>query len=238
MSRFAGSRQAERRMAAELRRVARLVADIIARHTSGAEITDTKKMNEALRAYSSSLGPWAETLTAKILESVQKNNLKAWTEASRELGRELRTLRATTELGATVTKLQNDQVTLIKSLPIEAGARAQALAQQASIDGSRASQVAEEIARTGEVTASRATLIARTEIAKANAAMTQARAEYVGADQYIWRTAQDGDVRESHAELEGQVFKYDDPPYIDGEGNHGPGEFPNCRCFAEPIIPS
>jgi SPP1 gp7 family putative phage head morphogenesis protein len=225
-------------MAAELRRVARLVADIIARHTNGAEITDTKKMNEALRAYSRSLGPWAETLTSKILEGVQKNNLKAWTEASKELGRELRTLRATTELGATVTKLQNDQVALIKSLPIEAGARAQALAQQASTEGSRASQVAEEIARTGEVTASRATLIARTEIAKANAAMTQARAEYVGADQYIWRTAQDGDVRESHAELEGQVFRYDDPPYIDGEGNHGPGEFPNCRCFAEPIIPS
>jgi SPP1 gp7 family putative phage head morphogenesis protein len=103
--------------------------------------------------------------------------------------------------------------------------------------GKRADEVAAELARSGEVTEGRATLIARTEIAKANSALTQARAEYVGASHYIWRTAEDGDVRESHAAMNGKIFRFDDPPYVEGEGNHGPGEFPNCRCFAEPIIP-
>jgi SPP1 gp7 family putative phage head morphogenesis protein len=108
---------------------------------------------------------------------------------------------------------------------------------EAALNGKRASEVAAQIAQTGEDTESRATLIARTEIAKSNANITQARANYVGATHYVWRTAEDSDVRETHAELDGKVFAFSDPPDIPGEGQHGPGEFPNCRCYAEPIIP-
>jgi SPP1 gp7 family putative phage head morphogenesis protein len=142
-----------------------------------------------------------------------------------------------TAVGDVMKLIQRRQVELIKSLPIEAGLRAQKLSQEAVMGGKRADEVAAELMKSGEVTESRATLIARTEIAKANAALTQARAGYVGATHYIWRTAEDGDVRESHAVMEGKIFRFDDPPYVEGEGNHGPGEFPNCRCFAEPIIP-
>lgn len=49
---------------------------------------------------------------------------------------------------------------------------------------------------------------------------------------YIWRTRRDGKVRLSHAEREGQVFAWDDPP----EGGH-PGEDYGCRCTAEPYLP-
>jgi hypothetical protein len=45
---------------------------------------------------------------------------------------------------------------------------------------------------------------------------------------YIWRTVGDGKVRSSHAEREGEVFSWDNPP----DGGH-PGEAPNCRCWAE-----
>ena len=47
---------------------------------------------------------------------------------------------------------------------------------------------------------------------------------------YIWRTRNDGKVRSSHADREGQVFAWDDPPV----GGH-PGEDYNCRCRAEPL---
>ncbi|MBD3661803.1 MAG: minor capsid protein, partial [Arenibacter algicola] len=47
---------------------------------------------------------------------------------------------------------------------------------------------------------------------------------------YIWRTRGDGKVRSSHADRDGKVFSWDDPP----EGGH-PGEAPNCRCRAEPV---
>jgi len=49
---------------------------------------------------------------------------------------------------------------------------------------------------------------------------------------YVWRTRRDGKVRSSHAEREGQVFSWDDPP----EGGH-PGADYGCRCTAEPYLP-
>jgi SPP1 gp7 family putative phage head morphogenesis protein len=190
----------------------------------------------ALAAYSEALGPWGEAVVEKIMGSVSANNKRAWEQASRTIGKELRSTMAESAVGAVARQLQKQQVELIKSLPLEAGLRAQKLSQEAMMGSRRADEVAEELARTEEVTASRATLIARTEIAKANASLTQARAEYVGATHYIWRTAEDADVRESHAEMDGKIFRFDDPPYVEGEGNHGPGEIYNCRCFAEPII--
>lgn len=50
------------------------------------------------------------------------------------------------------------------------------------------------------------------------------------AGRYIWRTRGDGKVRSAHAERDGKVFSWDDPP----EGGH-PGEAPNCRCRAEDV---
>ncbi len=47
---------------------------------------------------------------------------------------------------------------------------------------------------------------------------------------YIWRTVGDGKVRSSHADRNGKVFSWADPP----EGGH-PGDAPNCRCWAEEI---
>lgn len=46
---------------------------------------------------------------------------------------------------------------------------------------------------------------------------------------YIWRTRKDGKVRPSHAENDGRVFSWDDPP----ETGH-PGTSYGCRCWAEP----
>ncbi|WNK00085.1 phage minor head protein [Thalassospiraceae bacterium LMO-JJ14] len=47
---------------------------------------------------------------------------------------------------------------------------------------------------------------------------------------YIWRTRGDSKVRSAHAERDGKVFDWDNPP----EGGH-PGEAPNCRCLAEDV---
>ena len=55
-----------------------------------------------------------------------------------------------------------------------------------------------------------------------------ARAETEG--KYIWRTRGDSKVRSEHAERDGKVFEWNNPP----EGGH-PGEAPNCRCRAEEL---
>lgn len=237
MAKFSATAAAERLLATQLRRVARAIGLIVESYQDGATIRDQGAMNKALEEYSKALGPWAETVTGRILESVSKNNERAWVQATKAMGKELRRFLTQTPVGAVARQLQAEQVELIKSLPIEAGLRAQNIAQEAAIGSKRADVAAQEIARTGKVTESRATLIARTEIAKANASMTQARAQSAGITHYIWRTAEDADVRSSHAAMNGKIFRFDTPPYVEGEGNHGPGEIYNCRCFAEPIIP-
>ncbi|MEM1151617.1 MAG: phage minor head protein [Pseudomonadota bacterium] len=50
---------------------------------------------------------------------------------------------------------------------------------------------------------------------------------------YIWRTQRDGKVRPRHAQNEGRVFAWDNPP----DTGH-PGEAPGCRCTAEPYLPN
>jgi SPP1 gp7 family putative phage head morphogenesis protein len=236
-NRFEAPRGIERRYAVELRKVARIVAGIITSHVDGAKIRDQVKMDAALKAYAEALGPWSERIVSGMVKSVEAYNKRAYLSQSKKVGESFRRMFEESATGAVARMLQQEQVALIKSLPIEAGLRAQTIAQQAALGGKRADEAAAEIARTEGVTVNRATLIARTETAKANAAITQARSEYVGATHYIWRTAGDGDVRESHREVDGKIFAFMAPPTLSDGMTGNPGEFPNCRCFAEPIIP-
>lgn len=63
--------------------------------------------------------------------------------------------------------------------------------------------------------------------------INQLRQEDLGIERYVWRSQDDPKVRDSHAEYDDQVFRWDDPP----AGGH-PGEAHNCRCYAEPIAPA
>ncbi|WP_265340329.1 phage minor head protein, partial [Salmonella enterica] len=84
---------------------------------------------------------------------------------------------------------------------------------------------------------SRADLIARTELGRATGALDQARALSIGSNGYIWRTAEDGDVRHSHREMEGKFVEWGRPPTLDGMTGHA-GELPNCRCYKEIVFPN
>lgn len=61
--------------------------------------------------------------------------------------------------------------------------------------------------------------------------INQLRQEDLGIEGYVWTTQGDHKVRPSHAALEGEVFRWDHPP---GEGH--PGQTPNCRCRAVPVL--
>jgi hypothetical protein len=85
-------------------------------------------------------------------------------------------------------------------------------------------------------------VISETAIRKVQAALLQTRAERMECNWYIWRTCQDGRVRHAHAQLEGVVCSFQDPPHpelLAGEpdlGAYNPGESRECRCYAETIV--
>ena len=228
------TKASEKRYASDLRKIAKASSMLIMSHVDDWRFDSSALI--LLAKYAESLTPWAMRTASKMLSDTNSNSDRFFSSQMKSIGKEYNRQLAESIAGMKAKQLQNEQVELIKSIPIKAGLRAQELSQQAVADGKRAAEVAREIARTNEVTESRAMLIARTETAKASATFNETRALSVGSKGYIWRTAEDGDVRETHAQLDGQYFTWDNPPCIEDEGCHHPGEIWNCRCWAEVVI--
>lgn len=239
---FQASRAAELEFARALKKVGRVSGHIVEAHVDGAKIRGEPEMQAALKAYSKLIDPWARRQSAKMLAKVSKANrtayqreanLKASEKQAREMGKALRSSVAEADVGLTAAALMNEQVELIKSIPIRVGLRAQKLSMEAVYNGTRADEIARELARSSDVSESAALLIARTEVARSNASITQARAQAVGSQGYIWRTTMDGAERDSHAKMNGKFVLYSAPPTLsDGTTGHA-GTFPNCRCWQD-----
>lgn len=193
-------------------------------------------ISNILRRYADALTEWAEATAGRMLAEVSQQDSKAWMAMAAEMSKSLRDEIRSAPTGEAMRSLLAEQVTLIKSLPLDAAERVHRLTLQGIEDGTRASEIAKEIMRSGEVSVSRAKLIARTEVSRTASNLTQARAEHVGSTGYIWRTSGDSDVRHSHAKMNGEFVAWDAPPTLDGMTGHA-GCLPNCRCYPEPVIP-
>ena len=196
---------------------------------------------ETLEKYSDIIEPWADSVARKMIADVSLNDHKAWIAHSGKMAQHMQTELRTMPQGQIVQELRNRQVSLIKSLPLEAAQRVQNLAfEAATVTGKRWEEVTKQIMNSEQVTESRARCIARTEVTRSQAIIQEARARWIGSDTYIWHTLRDRKVREDHKELEGQVFNWDDPPVVSKRQNirAHPGCWVNCRCYAEPIMPA
>ena len=245
---FKPSPAAEREFYRQLKKIAVASSHIVERHAEGARIMNEKDMMKELNSYARKLGPWAERQAERMLQTVMRSNRRAYSEKSKAIGVALRTGFADTEVGMTAAGLLFEQVSLIKSIPLEAGLRAQKISFEAALNGMRAApdedtirELQEQMGFTEHAAISRAMLIARTETARANAYINQSRAQAVGSRQYRWHNSGDGAVRDSHKwyrgkRLQGMIFSWDNPPTLDDGMTGHPGTFPNCRCFAEPIL--
>jgi len=250
---FKPSPTAEREFYRALKKVAQNSGHIVEAHIDGVKLINEGAMQDALNKYAELITPWAERQANKMVEQVQRSNKRAYQNKAKALGVELKKEILTqgkqqSFTGAMVRALQAEHVKLIKSIPVEAGRRAQDLALKAAVEGRRATpdqatidEIKKQLGLSTEVATSRAELIAVTETAKANAMINQARAQEVGSTHYRWHNSHDGAVRESHKKLRGKpigdyIFSWDDPPTLDDGMTGNPGEFPRCRCFAEPIF--
>jgi SPP1 gp7 family putative phage head morphogenesis protein len=233
---FDRSRRAEVRYSAALKRAARAIGSIVTTVWHPDDQSSVGRVISVLNHYGRLIEPWAEAVARGMIEDVAHRDKRAWFEAADKMGRQLRQEINDTPVGHVMRQRLEDQIVLIRSLPIEAAERVRHLTNESLTNASRSSEIANEIMRSGEVARSRAELIARTETARTATELTKARAENIGSTAYIWRTAHDGDVRPSHKKMDGQVVRWDDPPTLDGLTGHA-GCLPNCRCFPEPIVP-
>lgn len=240
---FKPSIPAETQFARSLKRVARVAGHIVGIHIDGTKIIDEPEMMRALREYSKLITPWAKRQSAKMLEQVQKSNKRSYNSKSVQMNEIMKREVASGHIGEMAYRLMNEQVELIKSIPLRAGERAQKLSIEAAFNGERASEIAEALKNSTEVSESDAVRIARTEVARSNTYITQARSQAVGSRQYIWRNSGDAAVRDAHKiyhghKLDGMIFSWDSPPTLDDGTTGHPGTFPNCRCYPEPVFDS
>lgn len=248
---------AERDFYRQLKKIATASGHIVEAHAEGASLKDEQEMMRQLDNYSKLITPWARRQSEKLLKQVSVKSAKAYSKNSKLMAEMLKTKVAEDAVGDVARVLLEEQVALIKSIPLEAGKRAQKIAADNFLQGRRAqpdkglvdkffaerrSQVAsgdleEEMERSTEVAVNRAKLIARTETARANSAFVEARASSLGVTSYIWRTTMDGAERDSHRRMNGEVIQYSKPPTLsDGTTGHA-GTFPNCRCYQDPVLP-
>lgn len=137
-------------------------------------------------------------------------------------------LRNSPNIVERVNELTVSNIQLIKSIRTQYLDKVQNAVMQAMVQGTLNKDLAEQLKKLGEDVESRAMLIARDQSSKLNAALTRARHEDVGVTKYMWSTSGDERVRASHAEKDGQVFEYANPPADTGN----PGHDVNCRCVA------
>lgn len=227
--------RAERQYHSSLSQVARQVGSIINGFPPGDPAVEPTISN-MLNRYADLLNDWAVSAASKMLVEVNQQDRKAWAVMTENMSKALRDEIRNAPTGQVMQGLLAEQVTLIKSIPLDAAKRVHELTLQGIEDGTRASEIAKEIQRSGEVSESKAKLIARTEVARTASTLTEARARSVGSEGYIWRTSGDSDVRHSHAEMNGKFVRWDSPPTLDKMTGHA-GCFPNCRCYPDPVIP-
>ena len=141
-------------------------------------------------------------------------------------------LRNSPNIAERVNTLTAGNVQLIKSIRSQYLDKVQNAVMQAMVKGTLNKDLAAQIKDLGKTTEKRAMFIARDQSSKLNAALTQARHEDVGIKKYMWSTSLDERVRDSHADKEGQIFEYANPPADTGH----PGHDFNCRCVAIPVL--
>lgn len=106
-------------------------------------------------------------------------------------------------------------------------------------DGYRFDRLVDRVQNRYDVSKTKAEFLARQETALFVSKHRQQRFEDVGITSYVWQTADDSNVRDSHKKLDGKIFEYANPPIVDEATGRraNAGEDFNCRCVANPILP-
>lgn len=110
--------------------------------------------------------------------------------------------------------------------------------EQMAVVGKSVKSISEYIQKEFGIGQRHAKFLARNESAIATTSYLVSKYEREGFTHFKWHTIIDGRERELHKKLNGQVFRFDDPPIIDERtGQRGlPSQTYNCRCTFSPII--
>ena len=130
-----------------------------------------------------------------------------------------------------IQELLEKSISLIKSEPTKYlrtyDSQLQKLISEKIEQGQTLSDLSKAIQATTGIERNRANLIAADQVGNVFAETSKIQFKGIGLKKFIWETSRDARVRKSHAEREGKIYEWDNPP--DGEI---PGRPIRCRCSA------
>lgn len=233
---FQKSKRIQQAYERSLRGVAREVQRLISGYNPQ-DIFEAEKLKTALKKYADLIEPWAGTMAQRILGDINNQDARSWREHSKRMSLDLQKEIQNAPTGEALKELMHQNVTLIKSIPLEAAEDVHKIVIDNLVRSDRPASLIDKLMELDVKNKNRATLIARTEIARASSKLTEARSLHIGSESYIWRSSKDKFTRQSHKEMDGHEFRWDTMPTLsDGTKCHAGGIY-NCRCYPEPIIP-
>jgi SPP1 gp7 family putative phage head morphogenesis protein len=199
-------------------------------------------MNDLTRRYDKLFRVKANELAAAMVGRVDRDNRAKFGQSLREMSGDTTLSSRVLREGALgdVTKAAiAENVSLIRSISQQYLSDVNQAVMRAITSGNGTADIIPELRKREGITLRRARIIARDQVSKTTAVVNKARAVANGVASFKWVHSGGGrEPRELHLRLDGQVFRYDDPPVIDDRtGERGiPGQAINCRCVAVPVL--
>lgn len=191
-----------------------------------------KRIND-LRNDFNNIGKFANVVSASFVKGVNSvNKERFYNSMNTATGINTKKLIKDEDLEDVLFLRTKENVNLIKTIPEEYFAKLNNIVYEGVLQGNSAKSMITQIKDLGHSTTYRAKRIARDQASKLNASLTEERAQKLNVNTYIWRTAGDDRVRDTHRANNGKVFSFDNPPKATGN----PSDDINCRCVAELIV--
>lgn len=207
--------------------------------------TRTDGASDELRALFKRLRVQTSVAVAKIAPALAKRFVVDAEKANRTaMNAQFRTVlkidpfTSNQGLARTMQARARANVELIKSIPEQLLDQVEEVVTPRVAGGIRFEEIMKSVQERFNVSESRAQLIARDQVGKFNGQLARERQSALGINTYVWSTSKDTRVRADHAELEGRVCSYDDPPVVDSRTGMtaNPGEDYQCRCQPLPQV--
>jgi SPP1 gp7 family putative phage head morphogenesis protein len=204
-----------------------------AEYVNDAYASELERAFTVIRSAYANIGVEARFVASTFVKGVDNENKKRFYKSIESaIGVNMQSIVRNENLEDILIAKTQDNVALIRSIPEEFLKKVENVVYNGTVTGNNASSLISEIRNVYKVSENRARTIARDQTSKLNSAFNQQRQQNLGIEEYVWVTADDGNVRQSHKDNNGKTFRWDSPPKDTGH----PGEDINCRCIAQPVI--
>ncbi len=189
-----------------------------------------------------------EAKIEKIARMIQEHAIKEWSRSvSRTFGIRIPVDRYRDEVyEQAVQKWISDNASQIRSMPVNTLFEVEKLISDAYRNGTAPGKLEKQIRKKCASEKRRAEQWAVYRVSSLNAFMARMQHEDAGVRRYVWLSARDDRVRESHRSFDGKIYSWDDPPaewyrsktrgIVYTGYRYNPGEAPGCRCCAVPVF--